>query len=155
MPDVKAWLAGFAACVRRKDVDAGRAYFHPDAYCFGSYASACRGRETLIRQQWMPIWPNITDFRFTLRQLRLQVSADGRLACAMVPWHSVGYRPDGAAFRRDGRVTIVLTREAVDQPWRAFHSHYSLNPGTEQTAIRRTGRLARARTNGHALAPAA
>ena len=137
---LKRWLTGFAACVRRQDFDRAREFFRLDAYCFGSYASACEDRETLIEQQWRKIWPNITDFGFELSELRYQISADGLLASAMVPWHSVGYGSDGVAFQRDGRVTLVLTRADQRQPWQAFHTHYSLVPGTPQTAIRRASR---------------
>lgn len=135
---MRQWLTEFAACVRGQEFDRARAYFHPDAYCFGSYASACKGLDALVRQQWQKIWPNITGFQFQTRQLRHQISADGRMACAMVPWRSVGYDADGVPFQRNGRVTIVLARASGSEPWRAFHTHYSLNPGTPQTAARST-----------------
>lgn len=130
---IKQWLKDFAACVRAKEFDRGRAYFHLNAYCFGSLAHACTGLDTLVEQQWRKIWPNITGFGFQLRQLRYQVSGDGRMACAMVPWRSVGYHADGTAFHRGGRLTVLLTRASTSTPWRAYHTHYSLNPGTSQT----------------------
>ena len=58
----------------------------------------------------------------------------------MVPWRSVGYDAGGAPFQRHGRVTIVLTRASSHEPWRAYHTHYSLNPGTSQTTARGASR---------------
>ena len=135
--EILQWLDGFALCVQEKDFRRGRAYFHPKAYCFGSYARACVGLNALMVRQWKQIWPNITAFRFRMDNLRVRVSEDGRLACVMALWHSIGYRISGAPFRRDGRVTIVLTRAARRQRWLALHTHYSLIPGTPQTNVKR------------------
>ena len=66
---IRQWLTEFAACVRAQEFDRARAYFHANAYCFGSLAHACTGLEGLVEQQWRKIWPNITGFRFQMRQL--------------------------------------------------------------------------------------
>ena len=135
--EIRAWLDGFAACVRQCDTRRGRQYFHQQVYCFGSYMSACRSLEALVRRQWKRIWPYIAQFRFRMNQLQCRISADGRWACAIVLWHSVGYRRGGKPFRRDGRMTVLLTHRHRQEPWRAFHTHYSLIPGTPQTVTRR------------------
>jgi hypothetical protein len=120
--------------------------FDPGAFCFGSYAARCEGIDALVRRQWRKIWPNITGFAFDRRASRVCGSVDGRWLCGMVPWRSVGYDAEGRPFRRQGRLTIVLARRTDRAPWRAVHTHYSLNPGTPQTRIRRAGRrLARPR----------
>ena len=134
---IRMWLTGFAGCVQRRDFKRATTYFHRRVYGFGSYANACHGIDALVARQWKQIWPNITGFRFELRHLHSQVSADGRWACAMVPWRSTGYR-SGRPFRRWGRMTVLLTRAHRRQPWRALHTHYSLDPGTPQTTVRKS-----------------
>ena len=134
METLRRWLADFEACVRRKDVEGARPLFHPEAYSFGSYAPVCRGLEELVERQWKMTWPYIENFRFDLEQLHAELSGDGLLAVAMLPWSSIGYHEDRTPFERRGRVTIVLTRAAPDAPWLASHTHYSLDPGTPQTA---------------------
>jgi hypothetical protein len=137
---LRTWLAGFADCVRRQAFDEGRAYFHPKAYCFGSFAKACEGLDSLVEQQWKNIWPNITGFEFDMEGLRYNVSPDGRVVCAMVLWASVGYDEHDQPYTRNGRVTVVLTRTAEHGALRALHTHYSLVPGTPQTSRRPTRR---------------
>ncbi len=132
---LRAWLTGFASCVRRQAFDEGRAYFHPQAYCFGSYASWCEGVDALVLRQWRKIWPSISGFGFDLTRVRYTVSHDGQWLCAMVPWRSTGYRPDRSPFSRRGRLTVVLTWSRRGG-WQALHTHYSLNPGTSQTVVR-------------------
>lgn len=131
---LQEWLTGFASCVQRQAFDEGRAYFHPQAYCFGSYASWCEGLDDLVEHQWRKIWPNITEFEFDFKRLRYTASRDGQWLCAMVPWNSVGYRPDHTPFSRNGRLTVVLTWTPRNS-WQALHTHYSLNPGTAQTTV--------------------
>lgn len=132
---LRAWLSGFADCVRRQDVAQGRTFFHPQTtWCFGSYAEAVDGLDELVARQWKKIWPNITGFRFDLSRLRYTCSPDGRQLCAMVLWRSTGYR-GSQPFKRTGRLTVVLTRASTTGPWLALHTHYSLTPGTPQTAV--------------------
>ena len=138
--EIRTWLNGFAECVRRQDIERGRAYFLPDAYCFGSYASACDGLDALVTRQWKRIWPSINKFRFDTRSLHYRISADGRLACAMVLWRSLGYDADQRSFHRNGRMTVLLVRNRRRAVWRAAHTHYSLMPGTSQTTLRRPQR---------------
>ena len=134
---LRQWFEGFTACVRRRDFAGGRKFFDRRVVGYGSYARACEGLDALVSRQWMKIWPNITGFRFDLRALRYRVSRDGCLLCAMVPWRSTGYHKNGRPFTRNGRMTLLLTRPRRGRPWKASHTHYSLNPGIPQTAIRR------------------
>ncbi len=131
-----AWLTGFAACVQRRDFAEGRAYFHAGAYCFGSYAVKCESLRVLVSTQWRKVWPNIAKFDFDLKSLRYTASRDGRWICGMALWRSVGYDSHGRPFKRNGRVTVLLTHGMRDGRWRAVHTHYSLNPGTAQTTVR-------------------
>lgn len=135
---LRQWLDGFAACVRARDFARGRTFFHRRAHGFGSYADICWDLDDLVRRQWKQIWPNITGFRFDQRRLHYLISPDRRLMGAMLPWRSTGFHPDGRRFLRNGRVTIILSRERGGR-WVARHTHYSLNPGTSQTTVRRRG----------------
>ncbi len=132
-----AWLMGFAACVRRRDFQGAQAFFGRRVVGFGSYAPRCVGLPALVQQQWKRIWPNITRFDFDYRRALGVASRDGRMICGMVPWRSTGYRR-GKAFRRDGRMTVLLVQRRGR--WLALHTHYSLNPGTPQTELRRRAR---------------
>jgi len=79
--------------------------------------------------EWSGIWPNIRDFTIEFDQLHW--GASGGLAWAMVPWNSTGFHPDGTAFPRPGRATVIFERR--DGKWLAIHTHFSLFPGTPQT----------------------
>jgi len=122
------WIAQWEACIRARDYRAARPLFREDVLGFGTHSRIACGLDELEKQQWRQVWPGIDDFRFELAELRVSVSPDGQLACAMLPWTSIGHSEDGAPFRRPGRATLLLASEAGD--WKGFHTHFSLNPGT-------------------------
>jgi ketosteroid isomerase-like protein len=62
--DALTWLRTFEAACRRRDFEAGRRLFAPDAVAFGTYATAVHGLDNIEREQWRQIWPRIRDFRF-------------------------------------------------------------------------------------------
>ncbi len=129
---VRAWFAAFGAHVAALDYAAARPFFAEDAVGFGTWADVIVGRAAIEREQWRSVWPTIEDFRFELDTLRVHVSPDGTLACAVVAWSSRGIAPDGGRFHRPGRATVALARAERGAPWRALHSHFSLNRDVPQ-----------------------
>ena len=126
---VRAWLQTLERCVRRVDYGTARRMFADDVLSFGTRADVVSGLDRLVANQWSGIWPNIRDFTIEFDQLHW--GASGGLAWAMVPWNSTGFHPDGTAFPRPGRATVIFERR--DGKWLAIHTHFSLFPGTPQT----------------------
>ena len=122
------WLVAFEDCVHKKDFEKGKALFASDCYCFGSVADHVPDINTLAKNQWMKVWPNIKNFKFNPKQGRIEISRDQSFACVTCPWTSTGIRPDGSTYRRPGRVTILLVKNIKSKKWLAHHTHYSLNP---------------------------
>ena len=121
----RAWLRALQDCVRRVDYEAGRALFAEDVVAFGSRAGTLlHGLDELGTQQWSGVWPNITDFTFTLDQLDCRSGGD--VALLVVPWTSTGHHEDGTSFERPGRATLGLALR--NGTWLAVHTHFSLNP---------------------------
>ena len=118
------FLVEMQTCVRGVDFARARPLFAEDAVAFGTYATVVTGRERLEQEQWRQIWPNIRDFTFRLAEMRWL--GDARALCVVVPWDSLGLRPDGSTFSRPGRATLLL--EPRDGRWVATHSHFSLAP---------------------------
>ncbi len=120
----RRWLSEFQAHVRAVDFEAARPYFADDVVSFGTHAEIVVGRVALERDQWRHVWPHIRDFRFRLADVRCFGDDDGLVV--VVPWDSRGVRPDGSAFARPGRATLVLALR--DGRWIAAHTHFSLTP---------------------------
>jgi ketosteroid isomerase-like protein len=137
--ELRAWFESWAGHVRACDFEAARGLFDPEVVGFGTRMHVVRGLERLESQQWRHVWPTIDGFRFVLDELHCAASDDGRQAWAVVPWVSTGFHQDGTPFDRPGRATVIFTRAAGDQPWRAVHTHISLAPGTPQRSYGRTG----------------
>lgn len=134
-PEILGWLKTFEQCVQDENYLAARALFHPDCYCFGSKAKRTFSLEDLIENQWKKIWPNIQDFCFDFELLQYRVSESEDLATVVCPWHSVGFHADGRSYPRDGRVTLIFLKDPTHRRWLAYHTHYSLNPGTPTKTI--------------------
>ncbi len=126
----RAWLERFSGFVRDVDYASARPLFHPDVLAFGTHNDVIAGLAAWTATQWDNVWPRTTDFRFTLAQTRILVSADGSMATVIAPWTSTGYHPDGTAFDRPGRATLVFNK--ADGGWLCTHSHMSLNRGVPQ-----------------------
>jgi ketosteroid isomerase-like protein len=125
-----AWLERFSGHVREVDYASARPLFHPDILAFGTHNDVVAGLDSWNATQWDNVWPKTTDFRVTLAQARILASADGSMATVVVPWTSTGYHPDGTAFDRPGRATMVFSKGA--DGWLCVHSHMSLNRGVPQ-----------------------
>jgi ketosteroid isomerase-like protein len=123
------WFVALERCVRAVDFAAGRELFAEDVVAFGTRADVVTGLDTLERQQWHGIWPNIADFTFVMDQLH--AGRDGDLTWGVVPFTSTGFHPDGTPFPRPGRATVILERRSGR--WLAKHTHFSLYPGTPPT----------------------
>jgi ketosteroid isomerase-like protein len=128
--EIKDRLNGVAQCVLTQDFEKAKTYFHDDVYCFGSYEHCMTSLDDLVKDQWMKICPNISDFKYDFEHMHCQFSNEGKMACVMLPWSSTGYHDNGTPFERLGRVTFLFRREDKHDRWRVFHSHYSLKPGT-------------------------
>jgi ketosteroid isomerase-like protein len=128
-PSVVAWVAEWGAEVAAADIRSGRRRFDDDLIAFGTHADVVVGRDAVEGEQWSRIWPAIEDFEFELERLHVRVSADRLMAVAIVPWVSTGIDADGNRFDRPGRATIVLERDAFDEPWFGTHTHFSLARG--------------------------
>ncbi|GAC1339380.1 MAG: nuclear transport factor 2 family protein [Acetobacteraceae bacterium] len=126
------WLETFAGFVRDVDYDAARPLFDPEVLAFGTHRDVIPGLEAWIARQWDQVWPKTADFRFDLEATKILASADGSMACAVAPWTSTGYHPDGTPFDRPGRATMIFHREGA--AWRCTHSHMSLNRGVPQSS---------------------
>lgn len=132
-PSIRDWLETWAGLVRAVDYAAARRLFCDDVVAFGTQTPVMRGLDELVERQWKAIWPHSDGFHFELDHAAATVDASRRMACVMSPWTSTGYGERGEAFDRPGRATIVLTRDAVDQPWRASHTHLSLRADVPRT----------------------
>lgn len=130
--EILAWLETFAGFVREVDYGGARPMWHPELLAFGTYNDVIQGLETAIATQWDNVWPRTAHFAFDLAGTHVLASADGGMAVAVTPWTSTGYGPDGAAFDRPGRATMVFARGA--DGWRCVHSHMSLNRGVPQAS---------------------
>ena len=124
------WLETFAGYVRDVDYASARPLFHPDVLAFGTHNDVISGVAAWASTQWDKVWPRTADFRFTLPQTRILVSADGTMATVIAPWTSTGYHQGGTAFDRPGRATLVFSKG--DAGWLCVHSHMSLNRGVPQ-----------------------
>ncbi len=128
---VLAWLETFSGYVRTVDYAGAAPMFHPNVLAFGTHRNVIPGLEAWIHTQWDKVWPKTTDFRFDFDGTHILAAADGTTATAVAPWMSTGYHPDGTAFDRPGRATMVFQRDAVNN-WICVHSHMSLNRGVPQ-----------------------
>jgi ketosteroid isomerase-like protein len=120
----REWLAALERCVRGVDYESAQPLFAAEVQAFGTYAAIVDGRDALRREQWQHLWPTIRAFTFRLAEARCV--GDERQLGVVVPWDSLGLRPDGTTFPRAGRATLILIRR--DGRWVAVHSHFSLAP---------------------------
>ena len=135
-PLVHQWLCDWESCIRRRDFERGRMLFDADVMSFGTRAVIAFGLDDLEGHQWRQIWPFIEDFRFDRDTMRIVSSPDGLFATLALTWSSKGFDENRDVFVRPGRATVVLERSSVGDPWRAVHTHFSLNCGVPESAIR-------------------
>lgn len=120
---IETWLRTFERAVHERDYATARELFMPDAFCFGTVATATYGMDALVKEQWEKVWPFTSGFRF-IASSYLCGSAD--FATVTTAWASTR---DANGSRRTGRATIVL--EQTSYGWRAVHTHFSLTPPEE------------------------
>ena len=125
---VREWLVEMQSSVRAVDYARAEHLFALDVVGFGTYEGMAKGRPVMRSAQWSHIWPTIRDFTFRLDDLH--AGSEGDLAWGACPWTSTGYGPDGSAFSRPGRMTVVLERRKGR--WLAIHTHFSLFPASGQ-----------------------
>jgi ketosteroid isomerase-like protein len=128
----REWLDTFSGYVREVDYASARPLFHPDVLAFGTHNDVIPGLDQWVTTQWNNVWPKTTDFRFVLDQVSILASPDGTMATVVAPWTSKGYHPDGSAFPRPGRATMVFSKDG--DGWLCVHSHMSLNRGVPQAS---------------------
>jgi hypothetical protein len=125
---VRDWLATWQAFVQASAFDDARHLFDPDVLGFGSVATVARSLGDLEASQWRRVWPKLATFTFDDDHLTIVISSDELLAAVAVTWSST-WVDNGVERPRPGRASIVLSRQSTDDPWRAVHTHFSLNPG--------------------------
>jgi ketosteroid isomerase-like protein len=126
------WFAAWDKLVDGVDFVPARELFDPGVIGFGPRMDTVKGLDLLERDQWRRVWPTIDGFEFDLSTLECLVSPDRLQAVGIVVWSSTGYGEGGTPFDRPGRATVVFRRANAADPWKAIHTHISLNPGTPQ-----------------------
>lgn len=134
MAALRRWFDTWGPLVDAVDVVPARALFDDNIAAFGTRMDVVEGLDHLESNQWRNVWPTIEDFRFHTDGMRAGVSPDGLMAVALCTWSSTGRHPDGTAFDRPGRATVVFARVTREAAWTGIHTHISLNPGTPQTS---------------------
>jgi ketosteroid isomerase-like protein len=127
------WLETFSGFVRDVDYASARPLFHPDILAFGTHRDVLPSLDAWVQAQWDNVWPKTDDFRFDLAGAHVLASDDGTIAVAIATWTSTGFHPDGSAFDRPGRATIVFHKS--DGRWLGVHSHLSLNRDVPQSSF--------------------
>ncbi len=129
---IKLWFKNWESYVIDKDFSSARKLFDIDVVSFGTWMDVVQGLDNLEERQWKKIWPNISNFSFLTETLFIQLSPDKLFANCILIWNSNGYDKLGKEFKRPGRATITLIRNNLRKPWKAIHSHLSLNKSVPQ-----------------------
>ncbi len=98
--------------------------FAPEAIGFGTIAERAAGLDTLIDNQWRPVWSSTRDFTFDLSTV--QHGGEQPVYWAAAQWSSIGRDAAGREVRRRGRATIVLHHRGGKLL--AMHTHFSFVP---------------------------
>ncbi|MCY4454359.1 MAG: nuclear transport factor 2 family protein [Immundisolibacterales bacterium] len=133
---VTLWLGTWGECIANLDFARARTLFAPEVVGFGTWSDLLSGIDDLETRQWRKVWPTISDFRFDLDSIWMDVSPDRRLGHAAAAWSSTGLDRDGRPFTRPGRCTVTLRRSGGAAPWLGTHTHFSLNRGTPPVSYR-------------------
>jgi len=132
---IKDWFDTWSGYVAALDFESARPIMADNVVGFGTWMDTVEGRDNLVEKQWMSIWPTIRDFRFMTETLQVRVSPDRLFAIAVLVWNSTGFHEDGESYPRPGRATVGLQRDGIDAPWKANHTHLSLNRGVPQQSF--------------------
>lgn len=131
--DIGAWLRTFSRAVRERDFAAGKTLFDRGVVSFGTVCFRVQGIDKLAGRQWQAVWPNTKDFRFDFSSAKAFV--DSQQAVVLAEWSSTGLAAGGSRFKRRGRSTLVLRRDASG--WKAVHTHFSLAPARQHDPLLR------------------
>ena len=118
--------------VQNQNFSSAKKLFDHNVVSFGTWMDVVQGLDNLEERQWKKIWPNISNFSFLTETLFIQLSPDKLFANCILIWNSNGYDKLGKEFKRPGRATITLIRNNLRKPWKAIHSHLSLNKSVPQ-----------------------
>ena len=129
---IKLWFKNWESYVIDEDFSSARKLFDKNVVSFGTWMDVVQGLESLEEKQWKNIWPNINNFSFLTETLFIQLSPDKLFANCVLIWDSTGYDKFGKGFKRPGRASITLIRNDFNKPWKAIHSHLSLNRSVPQ-----------------------
>ncbi|WP_428409056.1 YybH family protein [Hyphococcus sp.] len=124
------WLKAWAAAIRENDLDAGRSLFAEDVSGFGTITLMTDGLDDLIERQWTRVWANTTGYDFDWDKVTARLSPDGLQAAVQALWASTGKDESGGDRAREGRATIILTRETKGDDWKCVHTHFSMWPNS-------------------------
>ena len=126
------WFKTWENKVQNKDFESAKNLFENDVVSFGTWMNVVEGLEKLCANQWKSVWPTINNFKFLTDTLYIQVSPDRLLANSILIWDSTGYKKNGSSFKRNGRATVALKRNNINDAWKCIHTHFSLNRGIPQ-----------------------
>lgn len=119
-----SWLKDFAAAVRERDLDRGRAMFSRDAFGFGTVAERAEGLDTLVNTQWRRVWLATHGFDFDYKTIKY--GGEEPIYWVAAQWSSFGRDDAGIEVERRGRSTFALQR--INDKLLAVHSHFSFVP---------------------------
>ncbi len=126
------WFKTWENKVHNKDYESAKNLFENDVVSFGTWMNVVEGLEKLCANQWKSVWPTINNFKFLTDTLYIQISPDRLLSNSIVVWDSTGYKKNGNSFKRNGRATVTLKRNDINDAWKCIHTHFSLNRGIPQ-----------------------
>ena len=129
---INLWFELWENYVVNKDFESAKNLFGNDVVSFGTWMNVVEGLEKLCANQWKSVWPTINNFKFLIDTLYIQISPDRLLANSIVIWDSTGCKKNGNSFKRDGRATVTLKRNNINDAWKCIHTHFSLNRGIPQ-----------------------
>ena len=121
-----AWMESFAKAVRDRKTDDGEKLFKENVIGFGTRVAVAKGRDSLIENQWAPVWNATRNFDFECNNAIIRVH--GNIAWIATTWSSefdkAGQLEVGK--KRFGRCTIILCE--YEDGLKAIHTHFSLWP---------------------------
>ena len=126
------WFKTWENKVQNKDYESAKNLFENDVVSFGTWMNVVEGLEKLCANQWKSVWPTINNFKFLTDTLYIQISPDRLLANSILVLDSTGYKKNASSFKRNGRATVTLKRNNINDAWKCIHTHFSLNRGIPQ-----------------------
>ncbi len=126
--EITSWLQRFAEMVRSKKYTDAEEFFDKNTFGFGTIAALYSNLAEYETKQWKECWGTTKDFEFDYSTLQFITSDDKSLIVIGIMWKSIGVKPDGSEFPREGRTTTVLKRDKKTGSLISVHNHYSRVP---------------------------